>query len=726
VHIHNNLLRNICILIFLTFGKSIAQEVDWAVKIIDSENLDSKDPSNQPEKLLGVPSFYPPEMYEQSKPDQFADGYIIYNNDNKIEQIDLVFSKPAQIANRFCVVGIINPGAITKVLVKLRNNSYIEVYTNKDDPTERKFHSFKSKFPIETVYGVRLVIDHSKINSWNMIKGVGIAKSQEEIKFQPVLFEEGKTFGGRYPVSSGLNTEQCAETNPRMSSDGSRFFFTRDCKDKNRQDIYVAESNGNKWNEAVSIGNSINNFANNYMVSNLFDPRIIYVGGTYKSNGDFLSEGLSTSVESNDGKWNTPSAVEIPPIEGKTIVNYFVTMDNKAIILVAKDKENPSNKDLYVSLYNKYKNSWDTPFNLGPEINSNWGEETPYLCMDGKTLFFSSNGKIGYGGYDIFVSTQLDKSWTKWSKPQNIGPKINTKFDELSFSVSSSGDYGFFSSCSIETKNTFSDIYQSLLPISLIQPSLIAFKAIVTNERTKAAVQAKIKLTEIGSTEEPIELSDDGNGNFIHSLFTGKNYYVDIEAPEHFNKKDTLNFSIDKVNGIMVKKYALTPFLDSGQVSVFNTITFEGKSAQFMPSSFPVLDQLANILNYQIKSIIQIAGHTDNTGIESENVLISVSRAKAVSEYLVSKGVRPWRLKTVGFGSSIPISSNDTEEGRILNRRIEMVILESDFTKRYYKSSTLKARIKKGQLANKYKRKGKLQMPILPVKKQKYIRLRMR
>jgi OmpA-OmpF porin, OOP family len=701
------ILHSFAILILTTLNFTLkAQEIIWATKIEKAENIEKEYENNHISMILGPPAVYPSSDFEQNAIDMYADGYIIHPSGNRKEQLDLSFEKSAFIANQICIAGIFNHGTIRKAYVKRKDNAWVQVYNFEKEKSDKKYHSIIKKFPLETVYGIRLIIDHTYVNYWNLIKGIGICNSSDSIQIKPDLYEEGTTFGEKKKLSESVNSPKCTELNPRMGIDGSVLYFTRDCDDKNLQEIFYAPANGSDWTEAVNMGKPLNNTANNYISSTTYDPKTLFVGNIYKANGDFLEDGLSKTVRDKEEKWSIPEKIALPPIEGKDIISHFVTADKSAIILVAEDKINKSNSDLYVSLFNKYKNDWEQPFSLGNEINSEIVEDFPYMAMDGKTLFFCSNGRLGYGGFDIYVSKKLDNSWGKWSKPLNLGPNVNSKTDDLTFSVSTSGDIGYFSTYSIDKEPHNIDIYQTKLPASLIQPSLVSFKAKVVSERTNEAINATVKLSEMGTKGEPIELSNDGMGVFSQVLFSGKDYLVDIAAAEFFKRKDTLKFDNSKGNATLVKNYTLKPFLDSGQVTVINNIRFEYNSHVLNEISHPYLDQIAKQLQEQRKAIVEIAGHTDNVGSDSFNLILSEARAKSVVEYLTSKGIRPWRMKAVGYGKSMPIAPNDTEEGRTLNRRVEMTILENDFTKKYVNKTTIKGKRKKSNLIskNKYKK----------------------
>lgn len=679
-----------------------AQKVEWASKILNAKNVEYEYEDNSFDYALGPPVVYSSVNMEDEKHDLYADGYLILPNRNKNLMVDFGFRKPV-IANKIYLGGVFNAGVIKKCILILKDNKLKQVYSVPKIKDEEKKLSFTIDFPTETVYGLRLVIDHTKADDWNILKGVGLYKSsaQDTVSFKPDLFEGLVSTIRKEKLGNNINTKICAEFNPKLSSDATKLFFVRECGDKKQEQIWMSEGADNVWNEPTELGSPLNNSGHNYVVSTALDSRIIFVGNVYNDKGEEIGPGLSKSTWEEDSKtWSIPQKIDLPSLLNTSeMENYFVTPDQQAIIVAMERPDGYGKMDLYVSLYNKYRKGWDEPINLGPDINTEFVEDFPYLSFDGKTLFFSSTGRIGYGGYDVYVSTRLDNSWQKWSKPKNLGNNINSKTDDFGFTVSSTGDVAYFSTVSIEGEHHNVDIYKVALPKELQQPALVSLKGKVSSEKTGLGLQALVRIKEQGAKNDFEDISCDNEGRFTAVLYHGRHYQVIVEAPNYFKSEEVLPLLEDSYKGTLIKNYKLSPFLDSGQVAVLQNIRFKFGGTVIADESQPALDGLYKMLQEQKNMIVEIAGHTDDVGSDTFNLKLSRWRAAAVVDYLLAKGIRPWRLKFVGFGETVPIAPNDSEEGRALNRRVEMVILDNDVTKKYKKNKPDKpAHHKKGFL----------------------------
>jgi OOP family OmpA-OmpF porin len=546
------------------------------------------------------------------------------------------------------------------------------------------------KFPLEAVYGVRLVLDHTKINKWNIIKGVGIYKGDEQAKIKPDLYNQAEFPFPKDSISHNINTHECFEFNPRVTSDGSKMYFVKDCPGQDNQDIWYAEADAaGKWKEAKSVGAPLNNSGHNFISSLSMDGNTLFIGNTYESNGEQMGPGISISKWQTNKTWSIPENIVLPDFFNKhEYGNYFMSYDQTALLIAMEDVYTVGDMDLYVSLFNKYKKSWSEPINLGKVINTSFTEDYPYLSLDGTSLYFSSKGHIGYGGHDIYMAKRLDNSWTKWSKPVNLGPLINTKTDDDGFMISNSGDYAYFNTVTFDSIHNM-DIYKIKLPKVLHQHPQVLIKGKIVSSRDGVPVRAAIRYKEKAKKayEEAIINSDD-DGNFSFILPQGKEYELILEGSRYFKITDQISLLDSNLKSKVLRNYKMDPFLDSGQVSIINNLLFDYGTSNLKDTSFHELDKLAIRLNEQNKSVIEVSGHTDDVGSDEFNLQLSEARASSVVNYLVTKGIRPWRLKAKGYGEQVPIASNETDEGRSLNRRVEMLILEDDFSKKYQKKQT--------------------------------------
>jgi hypothetical protein len=283
------------------------------------------------------------------------------------------------------------------------------------------------------------------------------------------------------------------ESMPVFSKDSSILYFTRTYDSNNTggefdQDIWFSkrDASGNYTNcEKVKV---LNNNFNNAIVGMSRDGNTIYLLNAYGGKKD-TEKGVATSVQKGSG-WETPKKLEIPglDIEGD-FYGFHVNDAENVIIISYKGPSSLGEEDLYVST--KTGSNWSTPVHMGNVINSKGFEISPFLNRTQDTLFFSSNGHGGQGDADIFYSVKQG-SWTSWSKPVNLGPKINSpKFDAF-FTVS--GNQLYWSS---NRESEKADIYLSY--IKTPPPVSIACKG--TNVTVFNGSDGKVDATVSGGVE---------------------------------------------------------------------------------------------------------------------------------------------------------------------------------------------------------------------------------
>ncbi|MDZ4664619.1 MAG: OmpA family protein [Bacteroidota bacterium] len=288
------------------------------------------------------------------------------------------------------------------------------------------------------------------------------------------------------------------EMGPIISPDGQTLYFSR-YKDagnvggkEDEEDIWFAEwdAENNTWGKAKNMGEPLNNKYPNFINSISLDGKTITLGNVYLPNGK-MNPGVSLSRRNATG-WSTPEEMVI---DGSNKIfnwsGFYLSNDEKVLLMTNEQRKHSfGDLDLWAS-FKKADNTWAKPINLGPTINTKGKELAPFLADDGRTLFYSSDGIPGYGSCDIFVSRRLDDSWTNWSIPENLGPRINTVNYESFFSVSSSGNDAYFTSQIGESGNF--DMYT----INLLKTNLILDAAAIPIVITPKAIPASVDLTPV-------------------------------------------------------------------------------------------------------------------------------------------------------------------------------------------------------------------------------------
>jgi outer membrane protein OmpA-like peptidoglycan-associated protein len=328
-------------------------------------------------------------------------------------------------------------------------------------------------------------------------------------------------------------------------------------------------------------------------------------------------------------------------------------------------------KDLYYSVLDT-SSRWKDPVNLGKGINTEGDEMSPFIHFDGKTLYFSSDGLPGMGGFDMYM-TRMNKDST-WSEPQNLGYPINTYNDEMGLVIESGGHKAYFSS--VRDKPKGKDIFYFNLQESLRPNPVSYLKGRVLDKETGGMIKAEYELINLSTRQVSIKSATDSRGNFLVCLPSGYNYGLNVSKPGYlFHSENFLFEGIHTVAEPFIKKIILNP-IRVGEKVLLTNVFYETDSWQIREESAAELVNLAELLSDNKDLVMEIGGHTDSTGTEEYNRNLSEKRALSVVNFLIGKGIDPVRLKYKGYGNSMPVGDNETPEGRQLNRRTEGKIIE--------------------------------------------------
>ena len=495
------------------------------------------------------------------------------------------------------------------------------------------------------------------------------------------------------------------EINPMIAPDGRVLYFARISHpnnthgDKGSQDIWYSEFDeaGKKWGTARRMGFPLNKYKYNCAYSITPDGQTMLVKGSY-SNGNYETRGFSMSKKTASG-WSPPQKMDIPSYVGLSKGQFdcgFMSADGKVLLMAFSEKKNSKEDDIYVSFRLK-DGSWSKPMDLGPEINSKFTETTPFLAPDGATLYFSSDRDGGLGSNDIYVCKRVDKTWKHWSKPINLGPEVNTDGYDAYYTLSASGDYAYLTTF----KGTLGkgDIVRVKLTSDRptdqpgrvggggedvasnrnVRPDPVALiSGKVIDQTTGRPIEAKIIYQTLPDGAEAGEATSDPiTGEYKIVLPYGQKYSMRAVAKNFIAEGDNIDLTQTKgFQEIKGKELRLIP-IEVGRSIRLNNIFFDTGKAELRSESGPELDRLVITLNESPKMVIEVRGHTDNTGSNEINAKLSQDRADAVREYFISKGIEPDRIASKGFGETKPVVTNDTDEGRQQNRRVEFLIVKN-------------------------------------------------
>jgi outer membrane protein OmpA-like peptidoglycan-associated protein len=664
-----------------------AQDVQWASEVIDYSSQFGKRQYSV-NQVVGKPNVLPnlgasPNAWSPKKK-------------GKQEFVKVGFANPTKI-RQIAIAETHNPGGIHKIFAyDTDGNEYLlNTFSPSFIPIEGRLFRF---FFDETTYevaAVKITIKGDLLTGHFGIDAIGVSDSNEPITVEINVTDDLSNDYVPIALGSTVNSEY-NELRPLIAPEGNTLFFSRQNHPENTggtkddEDIWFSlrDSITGDWLTAQNIGKPLNNKGPNFISSISSDgtAMLLLLGNAYYSRNK-MTQGVSMSVKNDDGSWSKPKNLDISnDYNLSDKANYFLTNDMETIVMSVERKDSHGDRDLYV-IFLQDDGSWSEPLNLGDQINSAAEEGSPFLAADGKTMFFSSKGFSGYGGYDIYLSRRLDDTWQNWSEPENLGAGFNSREDDIFFNFTEGDEYAYFTRGHVE--NT--DIYKVKLPYYQ-KPEMLA--SMMGGKYMNPNVIVKIKGKAFdASTMEPIEssiefirVSDDSKIQIVAAdtttgyeitLAEGFNYRIIAKSDGYYNTIDTLDLTGIKNSVEIVKNLYLDPIIKDEPI-VLNNVYFDFDSDVIRPESFPELNKISEMLLDNPNLHMTIDGHTCSMGPDDYNLDLSNRRAGSIVDYLLSKGVLATHLEHNGYGETRPKVSNETEAGREMNRRVEFELNEME------------------------------------------------
>ncbi|MBT8220842.1 MAG: OmpA family protein [Bacteroidia bacterium] len=532
-------------------------------------------------------------------------------------------------------------------------------------------------------------------------------------------------------LNPAINSTGYDEISPKVSPDGSTLFFTRvgypdydktliingvdwsnrisygsklraifqalggsstdnpETSDFN-QDIWFANHNLGVFDKVSRAKYPLNNALPNSVCSFSADGQAVYVINQFGTNGG-MEPGFSISRKTNRLQWTFPRPLEISDFYTHSSgIHMSMSEDESIVVMSLMRDDSYGGTDLYVS-FKKADNFYTVPVNLGPDINSEYNEEAPFIFTDNKTIYFASDRPGIYGGKDIYKSVRLDPSWESWDEPYPLYEPINSKADDNQPYYHPGSSYLYF----VSNRYRSSDIYrvnytetlQEKDPLNVEYYKEVSVTAETPSSTkvddgleifitTKHSETKKLIGTEITYKVTETELKTTAtDGTAFISL--PKNADLVIEATRNGFVSATSYIGKRSLEAIIEEGSVIELYLDTiheNGIITTDPIYFVQSKASIRKDSYGALNKLVKILNKHWNISISVEGHTDNQGLEDALQELSEKRAQAVRNYLVAKGISPLRIEAIGHGGKTPINDNSTEVLRSRNRRVEIII----------------------------------------------------
>jgi outer membrane protein OmpA-like peptidoglycan-associated protein/tetratricopeptide (TPR) repeat protein len=468
-------------------------------------------------------------------------------------------------------------------------------------------------------------------------------------------------------VGAGVNSED-PEYFPTLTVDQKQLLYTRQVTSPRngfqQEDFFISNDMDGYWGKGSPMPPNINTSNNEGAPTFAPDGRtLIFVGCVDMHNGYgegrrgygscdlFITEKVGENWldpinlpgRVNSANWETQPSLSS---DGKTL--YFIRGSVKG-----SGGRNQRNGDIYVSK-KQADGSWGEPVVLPKNVNTPYSESSVLIHPDGKTLYFASNGHIGMGGYDLYMTTlQPDGSW---SDPKNLGYPINTAKNENSLLVYSNGEVAIFGSDRAGGLGKL-DLYSFEMPLSIRPTRTIYMTGTVFDATTNAKLEAEFKLIDMETNQEIVNsFSDRLNGSFLVTLPVNKDYALVVNKDKYHPYSIGFFLTVpENSTDPYHQNVPLVPINSNGAVTLDN-VFFDLDSYVLRKESYAVLDQFVLFLKDNPTMKIELQGHTDAQGDDKKNLALSDNRAKSVMAYLIQKGITADRLTAKGYGETKPNS----------------------------------------------------------------------
>ncbi|MBC7407079.1 MAG: OmpA family protein [Arcicella sp.] len=656
--------------------QTYAQKTFWASRVIafSSEYSDANTTKeNRAIQVLGKPNVLP----------QLGKSVCAWQpqtQDNPQEEFLIVGFDTLMAIRQIAIAENFGQGCIIKVEGFDEFDNLKPLWINKNAPSAeigKMTNIILAKLTNFKVRGIKIVLNTSRVKDWNEIDAIGISQSEIPIKATINLAKNLPSEIIKENLGSNVNSAY-REIAPVISPDGKTLYYTRwkhpdNLGNYKNQDVWFSEmQKDGKWGLAKPIGQPINNTEHNAICAISPDGKTILLNNVYLKDGS-MAKGVSISTKTATG-WGFPKSITIKNFKNKSdYAEYSFSPNGRILIMTGQFTETQGGKDIYVSFLQP-DDTWSEPKDLGKKINSADEESTPFIAADGKTLYFSTKGISGYGNNDIFLSRRLDDTWLKWSEPENLGSVINTSEWDGYFTISALTDFAYFSSQ--ENSLGEEDIFKLAVPESIKPNAVVQITGGVYNKVDNKPISARINVQSMTDGDTVCVSYDPLTGDYKMMLPTKQSYTISATKKGFIAVSEPLDFTKENNFKEVKKNIYLLP-IEAGQKMTLNSVFFEQSKAVIIDTSFPELDRIVRAMKENPTMEIMLEGHTDNQGDWNANLLLSKERVEEVQKYLAIKGINMKRIQVQGYGSTRPVASNNSEEKRRLNRRVEVTIIKN-------------------------------------------------
>jgi len=641
-----------------------AQQQQWASELLEfSSELSAYEYAAQ--QVLGEPNVLP-------NPGDNPNAWMPRRSD-RIDFIKVGFENPMKV-QQVAIAESYHPGAISEIYFYDSNGReyLINTFTPRPLPVEGRLLNVYINETDYEVAAVKVVIDGSTVTGYNAIDAIGISGT----KIPLIATQELAII--RNPVLTGdmlslKATGMISDTHPVFVKKFNTLFFTRAFHPDN---IGGSEDPGDIWITKVTLQGTmlepepLGEEINNYGLSTSggyysIEGKDIFLFGNITGKAN-RSQSNVVLTEKSENTWLN--------IKEQKIKNDFIVSFNADYTLAAKGRvliistlryDTQGGRDLYIS-HRDGENNWTEPINMGKGINTANDEYSPFYAESESALYFSTAGYAGFGKGDIYRILRTDSTWNNWSEPINLGPDINTSFDEKYYYFDEMDNYVYFA------RNDEDSVYHIIRmdrPTISEPTPMVVLRGNVSESNTNRPIASELSVALMPEGKNMgVAVSDESSGQYEILIPSGFEYQVSIieEGFEPYNK----SIFLENRNEQYVKEYDIpltslvmvaTEVVDVDTEEVvmvkepeLGDVLFDFDADNPQDDSIPSIDKVIEFLSNNEEYKVELGGYTDHIGNETYNRRLSQRRAEQVKKYMVSKGIEPERIIAKGFGEELP------------------------------------------------------------------------
>lgn len=462
--------------------------------------------------------------------------------------------------------------------------------------------------------------------------------------------------------------------NPLLTADESVIIYME--KRKFYDAVMRSEIDKGYWSKPLNLTPKIKSDGEYYAVGISMDGNQLLLNAfDPETSGDIYQS------DYKNGKWS-----RITKLNNNINTEYNETHasfsnNGNVLFFTSNRKGGYGGLDIYKSEKDE-NGDWGPAENLGPVINTPFNEESPFITIDGRKIIFSSQGHYNMGGYDLFT-TELAESG-EWLPPVNIGFPINSSDNDIFFYPAGDGKKGYHSKYT-GSENNEQDIFKfEILTVANPQKFKISGLVIIPDTEDFELNDVSVTFIACKDNDTLITMNCDNEGKYEHKISAGE---YELKFSANGNQFDSkiinipLNFPEEEliVNAEMKIPETVVDKEDIVLVAEKDTfyiddIFFGFDSYALNRDALTFLDNLAKLLIKYPDLLIHINGFTDSIGSTEYNQLLSVRRTKSVGSFLEENQIISDRMKITGYGETRHKAVNSTSEGRQINRRVELEI----------------------------------------------------